>query len=164
MSNNPFSKWTTEDATRHNERVARAIKARLATPGVPSDVPGPQNAPVASIEPKTGGKKRIKKHENTTGSQIQGAKPECDPSPALGQEAQGQARGDDRIILRYTGFRCRPLDPDNFAGGTKATTDCLRELGLLRGDEPWRIRLETEQVKVAHRVDERTEIEIIYPD
>ena len=27
-------------------------------------------------------------------------------------------------------------------------------------DEPWRIRLETEQVKVAHSKDERTVIEI----
>jgi hypothetical protein len=60
---NPFSGWSADDATRHNERVARAIQARLANPGVPSDVPGPQSLAVASIEPKTGGKKRVRQSD-----------------------------------------------------------------------------------------------------
>jgi hypothetical protein len=60
MSNNAFKDWDEARITAHNSRIAQGRAQRLANPGVPSDVPGPQSAPVASIEPKTGGKKRIR--------------------------------------------------------------------------------------------------------
>lgn len=70
----------------------------------------------------------------------------------------------DRVVVSFKGFRVRPLDPDNFAGSIKGLLDGLRHAHLIRGDEPWRIRLQTEQVKVKSFAEERTEIEIIYPE
>lgn len=75
---------------------------------------------------------------------------------ANGREIQGLPR----TLVRFVGYRCRPLDPDNFAGGCKDLLDGLRHAGLIPGDEPWKITFETAQVKVAHRTQERTEITI----
>ena len=68
-----------------------------------------------------------------------------------------------RIRVRFVGRRVRPLDPDNFAGSVKDALDGLRHVGLIDGDEPWRIVLETEQEKVRHREEEETVIIITYP-
>ena len=57
----------------------------------------------------------------------------------------------------------RPLDPDNFAGSVKNCLDFLHRSKLIEGDEPWRIILETDQIKVAHFADEKTIIEVTYP-
>jgi hypothetical protein len=67
-----------------------------------------------------------------------------------------------RVSVRFVGFRVRPLDPDNFAASIKDLLDGLRHAGIIAGDEPWKIILETEQVRVAHFEDERTEIEITW--
>ena len=69
-----------------------------------------------------------------------------------------------RVVVRFTGYRVKPLDPDNFAGSVKDLLDGLRHASLIKGDEWWRIKLETDQVKVAHFTDECTHIEIEYPD
>lgn len=91
---------------------------------------------------------------------IPDTQPEQDQAPALGTPVQGEATGIQRTIVRFTGYRVRPLDPDNFAGGVKDLLDGLRHAGLIPGDEAWRIKLETEQVKVAHYEEEKTVIEI----
>lgn len=39
----------------------------------------------------------------------------------------------------------------------------LRHARLIEGDDPWRIILETRQVKVSTFKEERTEVEIIIP-
>ena len=83
---------------------------------------------------------------------------ERDEAPALGGAVQGEAQSDARVTVRFVGYRVRPLDPDNFAGSVKDLLDGLRHAGLLHGDEPWRIKLETEQVRVASFKEERTEI------
>ncbi len=88
---------------------------------------------------------------------------ECYEAPALGGSIQGKAGSDDRVVISFTGYRVRPLDPDNFAGSVKDLLDGLRHAGLISGDEPWRIRLETEQVKVATFKQEKTVIEISKP-
>jgi hypothetical protein len=93
--------------------------------------------------------------------QVSDPKPQQDQAPALGASVQGEAEGVRRTTVRFTGFRVHPLDPDNFAGSVKDLLDGLRHASIISGDEPWRIRLETEQVKVAHFADERTEIEIV---
>jgi hypothetical protein len=67
-----------------------------------------------------------------------------------------------RVTVRFVGFRVRPLDPDNFAGGCKDLLDGLRHAALIPGDEPWLIKFETRQEKVAHRGEEKTVIEIGY--
>lgn len=86
--------------------------------------------------------------------------PEHHQTPALGGTTQGKEKGMERVRVRFTGYRCRPLDPDNFAGSVKDCLDFLRHARLIDGDEPWRIILETEQVKVGKRSEEKTTIEI----
>ena len=91
------------------------------------------------------------------------AKPQCHQAPALGGAVQGEAKGIRRTLVRFTGYRVKPLDPDNFAGSVKDLLDGLRHAGILQGDEPWRIKLETEQEKVGKYSEERTVIEIVNP-
>lgn len=86
--------------------------------------------------------------------------PERDQAPALDSSDAGKAQSVGRVTVRFTGYRVRPLDPDNFAGSVKDLLDGLRHASIIPGDEPWRIKLETEQVKVGNYKDERTVIEI----
>lgn len=92
------------------------------------------------------------------------SKPECDQAPTLGRSTQRKTHSVQRFIVRFTGYRVRPLDPDNFAGSVKDLLDGLRHAGLIPEDNPWTIKLETEQVKVSSFVNERTEVEIISPE
>jgi hypothetical protein len=87
-------------------------------------------------------------------------KPERDQAPALGAAISRKTKGISRTRVRIVGHRVRPLDPDNFAGSVKDLLDGLRHAGLLEGDEPWRIILETEQVKVRRLNAQKTVIEI----
>lgn len=95
-------------------------------------------------------------------SEVSNAKPERDQAPALGGAVQGKEESIPRVTVRFTGYRVRPLDPDNFAGSVKDLLDGLRHAAVIPGDEPWRIKLETEQVRVAHYAQEKTEIEVTY--
>ena len=88
------------------------------------------------------------------------AKPERHQAAALGTASAGEAQSLPRVTVRFVGYRVRPLDPDNFAGSVKDLLDGLRHAGLIPGDEPWRIRLETEQVRVATFGEEGTVIEL----
>lgn len=90
-------------------------------------------------------------------------KPKRDQAPALGSTVPGKAKSHVRTIVRFVGYRVRPLDPDNFAGGVKDLLDGLRHARIISGDEPWEIILQTEQVKVSTFKEERTEIEIELP-
>ena len=76
----------------------------------------------------------------------------------LGSEP-GKEKSSSRIAIRITGFRSRPLDPDNFAGGCKHIIDGLRYAGLIPGDRQDQISLAFEQVKTT-KDRERTQIEI----
>ncbi len=89
--------------------------------------------------------------------------PERNQAPALGAAGSRKEKGVPRIVVCFTGYRVRPLDPDNFAGSVKDCLDGLRHAGLIPGDEAWRIKLETEQEQVAHFKDEKTVITIIWP-
>lgn len=91
------------------------------------------------------------------------AKFEPDPPSALDKMAGRKEESLSRITIRFTGYRVRPLDPDNFAGSVKDLLDGLRRVQLIPGDEWHRIRLETEQIKVSKVSEERTEIELFYP-
>lgn len=92
--------------------------------------------------------------------EIQCSQPEQDQTPALGAAVQGETESLQRVTVRFTGYRCRPLDPDNFSGGCKDLLDGLRHSGILSGDEPWRINFETRQEKARHKSEEKTVIEI----
>ncbi len=102
-------------------------------------------------------------HEDTINPQLQGSKLKRHKTPALDGANARKAESPKRTTVRFIGYRVRPLDPDNFAGGTKDGLDCLRHAGLIRDDAPEFIKLETEQIKVAHRSEEKTIIELEYP-
>jgi hypothetical protein len=89
---------------------------------------------------------------------ISNSEPERDQATTLDRAAKGKEKGVGRTVVSFTGYRVRPLDPDNFAGSCKDLLDGLRHAQIIKGDEPWRIALETEQVKVGHFSQERTEI------
>jgi hypothetical protein len=121
-----------------------------------------QGPPYSIPLPKPKSEKRIcPLHEHHSDPQLQSPKPQRDQAPALGAAVPGKTKGIQRVIVRFIGFRCHPLDPDNFAGGCKDLLDGLRHAKLIPGDEPDRIIFVTEQRKVAHRKDERTEIELL---
>jgi hypothetical protein len=102
-------------------------------------------------------------HENNANTELQRSEPERNQTPALVIANEGKEESSERVTVRFIGHRVRPLDPDNFAGGCKDLLDALRHAGLIHGDEPWEIIFQTEQIKVAHRSEERTIIEIEYP-
>lgn len=91
------------------------------------------------------------------------AEPKQDQAAALGATIQRKTESTQRAVVRFTGYRVRPLDPDNFAGSVKDLLDGLRHAQIISGDEPWRIRLETEQIKVGSYKEERTEVEVWQP-
>ena len=66
-----------------------------------------------------------------------------------------------RVHIRFESVRKRLLDPDNIC--EKWTLDCLRYIGVIRGDEPDKITLETTQRRASKNEEEHTEITITYP-
>lgn len=111
----------------------------------------------------TWSEEELKNYENRTRIKIQNPVPQRHQAPALDSTVQGKGEGDLRTEVRFVGYRVRPLDPDNFAGSVKDLLDGLRHAGLISGDEPWKIILETEQVKVKHFAEELTQITIYDP-
>ncbi len=106
-------------------------------------------------------RKRIEEAmSNQVGGEVSHTKPKRDETPALGTAIQGETKSVQRVVVKFVGYRVKPLDPDNFAGSVKDLLDGLRHAGLIHGDEYWRIKLETEQVKVAHYEEEQTIITI----
>lgn len=63
-----------------------------------------------------------------------------------------------RVLVRVTAFRVRLLDEDNLC--EKYHVDCCRYAGLLSGDDPSQAKIQTSQVKVKRKQDERVLIEI----
>ena len=102
-------------------------------------------------------------NETATHAELQRSEPQRDQAPALVGANAREEKGVERAVVRFIGYRLRPLDPDNFAGGCKDLLDGLRHAKLLAGDEPWRIIFQTEQIKAQTRAEERTVIEIEYP-
>ena len=94
--------------------------------------------------------------------EVSNAEPERHKTPALDKPVSRKTEGTPSVTVRFIGRRVRPLDPDNFAGSVKDLLDGLRHASLLLGDEPWRIRLETEQIRVSSYAQESTEIILIY--
>ena len=99
-------------------------------------------------------------HETNHLGQIPDSKPQPIKGRTLGSALQRETQSLQRTRVRFIGYRCRPLDPDNFAGSCKDLLDGLRHAGLIPGDEPWRIIFQTEQEKVKSYKDEKTVIEI----
>ena len=96
-------------------------------------------------------------------SSLSNPKPQQDKANALDSPIPGKTTSIRRIRVCFVSYRTRPLDPDNAAAGAKDLLDGLRHAGLLPDDNPEQIRFETEQVKVKHLTEERTEIILEYP-
>lgn len=125
--------------------------------------PARRNDAPATLTPSkraTGNQASFLNYDNHPRTQVSDSKPEHNQAPALGGAVQGKAEGVGRVLVRFVGYRVRPLDPDNFAASIKDCLDFLRHAHLIEGDEPWRIILQTEQVKVAHFAEEKTVIEV----
>lgn len=88
---------------------------------------------------------------------------EQDQAPALDEAVQGKTESLGRVVVRFTCFRQRLLDPDSAPASVKDLLDGLRHAHLIRDDSPREIQLEVDQAEVASREFERTEIELIYP-
>lgn len=87
------------------------------------------------------------------------AKPQpTDAGSELARPRQAQKAGAERVHLRITSVRKRLLDPDNLV--PKWTIDALRYCGIIRGDEPDKITIETAQRKVVKGEEEHTLVEI----
>ena len=88
-----------------------------------------------------------------------------DPKPkpvarkALPNTDKAQERSKKRISLRITRYATRLLDEDNL-GGSKLLTDQLRYAGIIPNDDPESTKIILDQIKVKHKTEERTEIEI----
>lgn len=101
-------------------------------------------------------------HDYQTGSESSHSQPEPPVPTKLLGPGQGTAQGAARIVVRLTSFRVRLLDPDNLC--PKALVDGLRYAGIIPDDRPQDIELAIAQQKVAHRREERTEIELVFPE
>lgn len=109
----------------------------------------------------------LKDELNKDNYKLQDSFVECNKASALGSPTKGKKESmgglQERVRIKFTGHRVKPLDPDNFAGSIKDCLDFLHRSGIIEGDEPWKIILETDQEKVKHYEEEKTEIEIQYP-
>jgi hypothetical protein len=98
--------------------------------------------------------------ENHAPRKVQDPKPERNQTPTLVRAKKREDRSIPGVTVRFCGYRVRPLDPDNFAGGCKDLLDGLRHSGLISDDSWFAIKLETRQVKVRTYREEWTEVEI----
>jgi hypothetical protein len=96
-------------------------------------------------------------------AEVRDSIPQQNNASALVGAAKGEEKELGRVVVCFKGYRVRPLDPDNFAGSVKGLLDGLRHAHLIRGDEPWKITLQTEQEKAKSFAEEKTVIEIEYP-
>ena len=78
---------------------------------------------------------------------------------ALQNTDKAQKGSKERIVLRITRYATRLLDEDNLAGA-KLLVDQLRYAGIIPNDDPQCLKIILDQIKVKHKTEERTEIEI----
>lgn len=81
---------------------------------------------------------------------------------ALASSVPGKEGSKTRIAVRITRLAIRSLDPDNLGGSVKALLDSLRDSGLIPDDDRQSIELQVKEVKVNHRREQGTLLEIIY--
>ena len=74
---------------------------------------------------------------------------------------QAEAASSTRYTVRVTSYRRRLLDEDNLC--EKFHIDSLRYAGILPSDAPERCHIETFQIKVSTKKEEKTVLEITLP-
>ena len=83
-----------------------------------------------------------------------------EPEQPLGCPDAREKKSATRPVVRIISHRVRLLDLDNLYRGAKATLDSLSISRLIPGDREDQIDYQARQVKVQHRKDECTVIEL----
>jgi hypothetical protein len=91
-------------------------------------------------------------------------KPESVVSAALERHLQSQEASGTRIVIRIVKYSIQLSDKTNLYAGYKQLEDQLRYSGLIPNDDPETISIEITQIKVSHRRESGTWIEIAYPE
>lgn len=65
-----------------------------------------------------------------------------------------------KVLIKITRYGCRTLDQGNFIGGCKQLLDSMKDKKLIVDDSPEWIEVTYKQIKVEHRKDERTKVEL----
>lgn len=99
-------------------------------------------------------------YSHTSTSGIPHAQPQPAPRPALVNPRERKNPSQNRTTLIITRCSTKLLDADNFAGGCKPLIDQLRYAKLIADDDPETVEILFRQTKVAHKEEERTEVEI----
>lgn len=100
---------------------------------------------------------------NNTSAELPDTKPFKRPQKLV-RSRKGETQSAGRTALRFTLCRVRLLDPCAKYGSCKALIDGLRYAGIIFNDREEDITLEVHQAKVAHFAEEKTVIEITYPN
>ena len=87
---------------------------------------------------------------------------QCELQKELARCDAGKAQGAGCLAVIFTLHRVQLLDVDAKYGSVKDLLDGLQYAGLIPGDKEGQIDLKVEQVKVKHRKEEQTVIEITY--
>lgn len=95
----------------------------------------------------------------TNAPRVSDPKPKSIIGKTLPNTDKAQKGSKKRISLRITRYSTRLLDEDNL-GGSKLLTDQLRYAGIIPNDDPGSTKIILDQIKVPHKAQERTEIEI----
>ena len=95
----------------------------------------------------------------TNSPRVSNPKPQPAIRKTLPNTNKAQKGSKKRISLRITRYATRLLDEDNL-GGSKLLTDQLRYAGIIPNDDPESVKIILDQIKVKHKAEERTEIEI----
>lgn len=89
---------------------------------------------------------------------------QVEPQGSLDSAPKGEEESMGRVVVRFTCYRVRLLDWDNSAASCKDLLDGLRHSHLIRDDSPKHVNVSVEQVKVNTFHQEKTVIEIVWPE
>lgn len=93
------------------------------------------------------------------GGMAPAAEPQRSAAPEPVAAAAREAVVQERRLVRVTSFRMVPTDDDNIYH--KDLLDALTESGAIFDDAPQWAKIERLQVKVEHKWQERTEVEVL---
>jgi hypothetical protein len=137
MANDFFKNWTPEQLEAHNRAVEQG-RGRLKRLNE-----NQQTQPQPSHTPD-----RV----------AHTPEPQHSIAPEQVAPPEREAAMQRRCLVRITSFRVKPTDDDNIYW--KDLLDALTKSGAIFDDSPQWIKIERQQVKVEHRFQERTEVEI----